>query len=200
MVDRASTEERSTFSRRRMLGVGGVVGLTFLSGCTREVVEEFPKNTKWPISELSPDLPVHERSDVYEERIHAMSDANIESVEGFASALEAVELEVKSVEEDRDVLSIELQTTVRAEAGVLNDLAMIAGAYAVLVESGYDAYALAASFIPPGASSYGSASIESKLAKRFNTDELTASEYGELVSKTLESHRTRPEVGVDPNE
>lgn len=200
MESRPSTEERSTLSRRRLLGFGGVVGLSFLSGCTRDVVEEFPKNSKWPVTELLPDLPVHERRDVLDERITVMASKDIGTLEEFTSAIEETAIEAKSVEEVRDVLSLEYTTTVRSDAGHLHDIATTAGAYAPLVESGYDAYALAITIIPTDQSSFGVATVETKFAKRFNAGELTAREYGELVSDTLESKRTPPEVGVKPDE
>lgn len=199
-MDRPAPEERSTLSRRRLLGVGGVVGLSFLAGCTREEVEEFPENTKWPLSEVSPELPVRERSEVLEAAILSMTDADIETVEAFTSALEANELDIESAEEVRDVLSLEYTTTVRSDTGILHEIGTVAGAYAVLVESGYDAYALAITIHPTEASSYGSATVETRVSKRFNAGELSAAEYGELVTKTLESTREPPEVGVKPDE
>lgn len=200
MEFRPDAEDGPTLSRRRLLGVGGLVGLASLSGCTRDVVEEFPKNTKWPLSETKPDLPVLERSDVLKEGVRSMSDADVETVDEFAATLEAEGFEIEVVEEVRDVLSVEYVSTIRAGKGTYHDIAVIAGAYATLVENGYDVYALALTIHPAQASSYGSWVVETRMAKRYNAGELTAAEYGELVAKTLESSRTPPEVGVKPEE
>lgn len=200
MESRPSSEDGATLSRRRLLGVGGLVGLASLSGCTRDVVEEFPKNTKWPVSETIPELPVLERSDVLEDGIEAMSDENVETLEKFSATLEEKGLQIERVEELRDVLSMEYVSHVRASEGTYHDIAMVAGAYAGLVQHGYDVYALALTIHPAEASSYGSWTVETRVAKRYNAGELTAAEYGELVAKTLESTRTPPEVGVKPEE
>ena len=199
MEFRPDAEDGATLSRRRLLGVGGLVGLASLSGCTRDVVEEFPKNTKWPLSEAKPDLPVLERSDVLKAGVQSMSDADVETVDEFAATLEAEEFQIEVVEELRDVLSVEYVSTVRSGEGAYHDVAVIAGAYAALVENGYDAHALALTIHPAQASSYGSWVAETRLAKRYNAGELTAAEYGELVAKTLETSRTPPKVGVKPD-
>lgn len=200
MEFRPSRGDETSLSRRRYLRYGGLIGLASLSGCTRDLVEEFPKNTKWPLSETKPELPILERSDVLEEGIEAMSDANAETLEEFTATLEEEGLQIKDVEEVRDVLSMEYVSHVRSREGTYHDLAMVAGAYAVLVQHGYDAYALALTIHPAEASSYGSWTVETRVAKRYNAGELTAAEYGELVANTFESSRTPPEVGVKPDE
>lgn len=182
-----------------MLRVGGLVGIASLSGCTRDVAEEFPKNTKWPLSETVPDLPVLERSDVLAEGIQRTSDANVETTETFTATLKEEGIEVRAAERVRDVLSVEYDSRVQFDEGAYHNVGIVAGAYASLVEHGYDAYALALTIHPVDASSYGSWTVDTRLARRYNAGELTASEYGELVSKTLETSRTPPEVGIKPD-
>lgn len=194
-----SRRDETSLSRRRYLRLGGLVGLTSLSGCTRDVVEEFPQNTKWPLSETVPELPVHERSEVLEEGVLSMSDVDVQTVDDFTSALKEEGIDVRAVEETHEVLSVEYVSQVSASEGTYHDIATIAGVYAVLVENGYDVYALALTIHPEDASSYGSWTVKTRVAKRYNAGELTAAEYGELVATTLESTRSPPEVGVKPD-
>ena len=200
MVFGPAEGDGATISRRRLLGVGGLVGLASLSGCTRDVVEEFPKNTKWPLSEAKPDLPVLELSDVLKEGVRSMSDADVGTVDEFVATLEEEGFQIKAVEEVRDVLAIEYVSSIRFGEGAYHDVGLIAGAYAALVDNGYDGYALALTIHHANADSYGSWTIETRIAKRYNAGELTAAEYGELVAKTLKTLRTPPEVGVHPDE
>lgn len=200
MESRPSAGNEAALSRRRFLRFGGLIGIASLSGCTRDVVEEFPKNSKWPLSETKPELPILERSDVLEEGVLSVSDVDVRTVERFAATLERNGLDVRTVEEVRDVLSVEYVSSIRVGEGTYHDVGMIAGAYAGLVEHGYDVYALALTIHPAAASSYGSWTVDTRIARRYNAGELTASEYGELVAGTLETSRAPPEVGVKPDE
>lgn len=187
-------------SRRSVLRFGSVGTLALLAGCTEDVGEELPPNAKWPVSEVTPELPVRERADLLEERIEALAGAEIDDVEGFTAAFDGYALEVESVAEESDVLTIEYVNTKIYEEGNLHDLAPIAGAYAALVESGYDAVALSITILDAAPASFGSASIETEWAEAYNGGEFTAAEYGELVATTVESKRHPPEVGVTPDE
>ncbi|WP_255167611.1 hypothetical protein [Natrononativus amylolyticus] len=187
-------------SRRRALRLCGVAGVAALAGCTEDVGEELPANTKWPVSELKPALPVTERTDVLEERIEAMAEREIDDVDAFADAFEEYALEVESVEETEDVLTIEYVNTKLYEEGNLHDIGPIAGAYAALVDAGHGSDVLGITILDAAPASFGSASIDGAWAQRYNEDELTAKEYGELVAGTVESKRHPPEVGVSPDE
>ncbi|MFB1062853.1 hypothetical protein [Natrinema sp. H-ect4] len=196
----ASGEEYEGSTRRRFLQGGTVVAAVGLAGCIEEMGTEFPKNTEWPVSEYVPDLPVEERSAILVERITELADADISDPGGLASTLEEYEMTVESVERDRDVLTLEYVNTDRDDEGNIHDVALLAGGYAALIDAGYDAVALGATILDDAPASYGSATVETVRAAEYNTGELTAAEYGELVVSTIESQRYEPEVGVSPEE
>ncbi|MFP9192947.1 hypothetical protein [Natronosalvus vescus] len=192
--------DRTRISRRGALRLGGLASAALLAGCTEEVGQELPPNTKWPTTDLSPELPVRERTDILAERIEEMADEDIDDVEAFAAAFDEYALEVEAVEQVSDVLSIEYVNTLLYEEGNLHDVAPIAGAYAALIENGNDFAALAITILDAAPASFGSATVETDWAARFNAGDLSAAEYGELVATTVESKRHPPEVGVSPEE
>lgn len=202
--DQAKEQDRNqvrgrSLSRRRLLQVGAVGGLGLSSGCTADIGEEFPPNRKWPTAELTPSLPIEERTDVLAERIEAMADAEITDEDAFAAAFDGYELAVESVERERDVLTIEYVSTERRDEGTLHHVALVAGGYAALIGSGYDAEALEITVLDGAPASFGSATVETPWADRYNAEELTAAEYGELVASTIESSRYSSEVEVSPD-
>ncbi|MFC4437337.1 MULTISPECIES: hypothetical protein [Natrialbaceae] len=186
--------------RRRLLQLGGLGGLLLLSGCTEDVGEELPPNTEWPVAELKPELPVAERTEVLEERIQAMADAEITDEDEFAEAFDEYAFEIESVEREQEVLTVEYVSTERYAEGTLHDVAPIAGAFAALLESDYDALALSITTLDGAPAAYGSAYVEAEWAEAYNEGELTAKEYGELVEGTVESERQPPEVETEPDE
>ncbi|SEV95610.1 hypothetical protein [Natrinema salifodinae] len=187
-------------TRRRFLQAGAVAALAASAGCIEEMGTEFPKNEKWPISERVPDLPVEERADVLEDRITELASAEIDDPEGLASTLGEYDVTVESVERERDVLTLEYVNTDRDDEGNVHDVALLAGGYAALIESGYDAAALGATILDDAPASYGSATVETPWAEEYNAGALTAAEYGELVVTTIESQRYEPDVTVSPEE
>ncbi|MFC7212938.1 hypothetical protein ACFQO4_02435 [Saliphagus sp. GCM10025334] len=198
----SSTSEASTsdrISRRTALGILAVGVSASLAGCTQDVGEELPPNTSWPIAELVPDLPITKRTDVFAAGIESVDD-EITDEDAFAETLEAEGLEVESLERERDVLTLDYVNRERYESGTIHELGPIAGSYAALVESGYDAVALAITILDDAPESYGSATVESAWAERYVSGDLTASEYGELVAATIDSRRHPPFVGVSPEE
>jgi hypothetical protein len=200
-MDRRTSEANSgRTTRRRLLQGGTVAALVAAAGCIEEMGTEFPKNEKWPISQYTPDLPVSERSTVFEERIPELAATDIADPAGLASTLDEYELAVKSIDRERDVLTVEYVNTDRYDEGNVHDVALIAGGYAALVASGYDAAALGATILDDAPASFGSATIETGWARKYNADTLTAAEYGELVVSTIESQRYEPDVDVSPDE
>lgn len=199
-MDRRSSEPKTGRTRRRLLQGGAAAALAATAGCIEEMGAEFPKNEKWPISQYTPDLPVAERSTVFEERIPELAGADITDPAGLASTLDEYELAVESIERERDVLTVEYVNTDRYDEGNVHDVSLIAGGYAALVETGYDATALGATILDDAPASFGSATIETLWAREYNVGTLTAAEYGELVVSTIESQRYQPEVDVSPDE
>lgn len=195
-----SEGEGTTPTRRQLLRWGAVGGLTLLSGCTEDVGEELPHNRKWPTSDLSPELPVQEQTQVLEDRIEEFADADIADEEEFADAFDDYALEVESVEFEQDVLTIEYINTKLYAEGNLHDVGPIAGAFATLLESGFDAVALGITILDAAPASFGSAEIDAAWARRYNEGGFSAAEYGELVKGTIESKRHPPEVGISPDE
>ncbi|QCC57595.1 hypothetical protein NP511_03330 [Natrinema thermotolerans] len=200
-MDRDATETGGrTRTRRRFLRAGTVAATAALAGCIEEMGTEFPTNEKWPISEYVPSLPVAERSAILEERIPELAGADITDPEGLGSALEEYDMAVESIERERDVVTLEYVNTDRHDEGNIHDVALLAGGYAALIETGYDAVALGATILDDAPASYGSATVETTYAEEYNAGELTAAEYGELVVSTIESQRYEPGVDVSPDE
>lgn len=193
-MDRSAT-------RRRILVRGGLslAGVASLSGCIEEIGEEFPPNTKTPASELTPELPVTEKTDVMEDGITALDGEEIDDPEAFRSVIEEYGIEVEHVEEEVGALTIEFISSRRVEEGKLHGIGPIAGAYAALIDSGYEAEFLEITILDPESSSFGAAEIDTELTRRYNAGELTVKEYGELVAGTIESKRHPPDVGATPD-
>lgn len=196
----SSTDEDRTPTRRRFLRWCGLTATAPLAGCTEDVGTEFPPNEKWPVSELKPALPVRERTELMAELIEETATAEIGDVEAFADAFGEFELEVISVERERDVLMIEYVNMELYSEGNLHGIAPIAGAYAALIDAGYDSVALSIVILDDAPNSFGSATVETTWAEQFNAGDRTAEEYGELVATTVDSKRHPPDVDVSPDE
>ncbi|ADB60606.1 hypothetical protein Htur_1721 [Haloterrigena turkmenica DSM 5511] len=197
-MKRSASESADQTSRRRLLQTSAVAATVGLAGCIEEMGTEFPQNTEWPVSERVPDLPVRERIEIVEERIHELAEEDIAGPDELVSALEEYDLTVESIERDRDVLALEYVNTDRDDEGDLHDVGLLAGGYAALIDGGFEAAALGATILDDAPASYGSATVETPWAVEYNHGELTAAEYGEHVAGTIESQRYEPEVGVDP--
>lgn len=189
-------------TRRRLLRRGGLLlaGTSALAGCTEEIGDELPPSEEMPISERVPDLPATERTGVAEDGITAFEGVDVPDPEAFEEQLERYGIEIESVAEELDVLTVEYVDQDRRDAGVLHNVAPIAGAYASLVETDYEVEALEITILDPESTSFGAAEVETTVAERYNRNELTAKEYGELVAATIETRRLSPSVEPEPNE
>lgn len=199
-MDRPDRTSEPSMTRRGLLRVAGIAGASLLAGCTEDVGEEFPPNHEWPVSGYLPDLPVEERSALVAEHVERTASADIRRAEDLYEGFDDYDLEIESVERDRDVLNVEYTSTEQRSRGDLHCVAALAGAYAALVDAGYDAAALSISILDSAPSSYGVATVETEWAERYNAGELSAPEYGERVTGTIESKRHSPDVGVSPDE
>jgi hypothetical protein len=187
-------------SRRSVLrGALALAGVGSLAGCVDEIGEELPPNAKTPVSEYVPTLPVRERTEVLEEGIVALADEAIADLEGFASALEDHGVVIERVAEELEVVTVEFVSSRRVDAGKLDGIGPIAGAFAALIGSGFETTALEITILEPDSSSFGAATAETAWAERYVAGGLTAGEYGELVADTIESQRHPPDVGATPD-
>lgn len=175
--------------RRRALLAGCAGALTAaLAGCSERAAKEAEKSP--PIEERLPDLPVEEASEVYEPAIEegygAALDAGVASVDEFVAALEDLGIAVESTVHDETLYLEYLDEGVR-ERGVLREFALVAGAYAALVENeGVDG-PLEATIVDPERGAFGAYTLDPGLAARFHEGELTAAEYGEEALSELET-------------
>lgn len=198
--------DRSAFSRatsrRTVLRRGGaaLVSTFALAGCTEDVGEDLPPNERWPTAELVPELPVHEQTDVLRAGIEELSGAEIGDVDEFVAALEERTLEFEAVEEVAERLSLEYVETDPGRRGTLEVVAPVAGAYAALVDAGFETRALELVLFETDGSTIGVVEIATEWAIEFNEGALSAGEYGELVAGTIESKRKPPEPDVAPDE
>lgn len=182
-----------------MLRWGAVLGLSALAGCTEEIGQEFPPNKEIPLSEMIPDLPVKEQTEVLEAGITAFANTDIASEDEFVAALEAEDIAVESLDTAPDVLTLEYTTQRTQNEGVLYELGLIAGAYAALVAAGHGAPVLDIAIADKRSSTYGVAEIAAEDAKRYNAGGYSATEYGELVASSIKSKRDSPEVKTVPS-
>ena len=190
----------SSPTRRRVVRAVGVAGAFALAGCTEDLGEEFPENREWPLAGRLPELPVRERADVVAESIEAMADADLREPADLAAALEGRELEIEFAERERDVLRVGYVDPEYRSRGDLQSVGLLAGGYAALVRSGYDATALSVEILDAAPAAYGVATAESEWAQRYVDGDLSAKGYGELVAGTVESKRHSPEIDVSPDE
>lgn len=191
-------DERSISRRGLLVRGGGALGVVAgLSGCVEEVGEQFPPNRTWPTSEYAPALPVTKRSDVLESGIEAFEGREIEDESGFEDALTEYGIETEAVEREQRVLTVEYVTSGLDGGGILHEVGPIAGAYAALIRTDYEAEFLEVTILD-GSSSVGAAEAETSWALEYNRDAYTATEYGELVTGTIESRRYPTEIGATP--
>lgn len=197
-----STSGRRTASRRSLLRRGGaaLVGSFALAGCTEDVGEELPANEHWPVAGLLPDLPVRERSEILEDRIEAFADDDVGDVDEFVAALEERGLEFESVEEVVELLHLEYAEANLERRGTLEVTGAVAGAYAALVDGGFEARGLELVFSEADGSTVGVLEIATAWALEYNEGILSTAEYGELVAGSIESRREPPEHDVAPDE
>lgn len=186
-------------TRRDLLRGAGAAGAFLLAGCTEDVGKEFPPNKEWPVAEYLPELPVEDRTAMMAERIEETAESDVEEPADLEGVLPD-DLSVETVEEERDVLHVEYRSTERRVSGTIHHVGSLAGAYAPLVDSGYDAVALSIAVLDDAPASYGVATVETAWTEEYNAGEITAKEYGEHVSGTIESKRDSPDVGVSPDE
>ncbi|WP_049923710.1 hypothetical protein [Halopiger djelfimassiliensis] len=196
-----SASVRETSRRTVLLRGGAAIGTALaLAGCTEDVGEELPPNEHWPIAELVPDLPVRQRSDVIEARIDDLSSAEIRNVDEFVVALEARDLEFESVSEVADQLHLEYVDPDLQDRGTLAVAGTVAGAYAALINAGFEARALELVFFEADGSTIGLVEVATEWATEFLEGRLSTGEYGELVAGSIESRREPPEPDVAPDE
>ncbi len=190
-------DERS-IPRRRVLarGVGALSVVAGLSGCTQEVGEQFPPNREWPTGEYVPDVPVTKRSDVVTSGIRAFEGSDIGDEGEFEDAIDEYGIAVESVGREQRVLTVEYVATDLERGGGLHDVGPIAGAYAALIETDYEAEFLEMTILDDESTSVGAAEVETSWAIEYNRGAYTAKEYGELVAGTVKSQRHPTEVGA----
>lgn len=189
-------------TRRRLLrrGGAGLAATAALAGCTEEIGEELPPTEKLPVSERVPDLPVTEQTEVLKEGIVAFEGVEVDGTDAFEEELDRYGVAIEAVEEEFEVLTVEYVEQDHRDAGVLHNVGPIAGAYASLLEADFESEAAEITILDPESTTFGAAEIETPIAERYNRDELTAKEYGELVAATIETRRLAPDVEAKPNE
>ena len=200
-MEESATGPRAA-SRRALLRRGGAAVATAvaLAGCTEDVGEELPANEHRPVADLVPDLPVRERSDVLEEGIEALADADVGDVEAFVTVLEDRGVEFESVEEVVELLHLEYRASALERRGTLDVVAAVAGAFAALVDGGFEGRGLELVFAEADGSTVGVLEVATEWAADYNAGSLSTAEYGELVEGSIESRRDPPEHDVAPDE
>ena len=203
-------------NRRTLLKRGGigVAALGTFSGCTEETLEEAETNPTFMdnVSEEEIDLPVDQRIEVVEDGILRAEDAEIEDTDGLEAYLEEEGLSVEDLSEEEKVveelpeieiedvdvitndehgelpvLSLEYVRPDAIETGALDDMGVVAGGYAALVDAGPDAELLEATVVDSNREPFGSFDVLTPWAEEYVEGTITAREYGHKVWMTAMS-------------
>lgn len=193
--------DRRTLLARAGLSIGSV---TAISGCTEELLEEAETNPPiLDVDEEELELPFHQRADAVETGIMAAEGATIEDLDGFESFLGEHALSVEAVDEvekvieekleiEREdvevieagphgeglVLEVEFVQTERFDAGILDSIGLIAGAYAALVAAGSETELLEATVLDEAGNPFGSFHVLRAWAEEYNDGLISARVYG----------------------
>lgn len=182
--------ERRELLRRAAVAVGAVVSS---SGCTSHSLQESEREPRLAdgVSEAEVDLPVPQALGVAEagiERAEAADIADIDEFEAYLadSGITVEHLEAKT-EDGEHLLSLEYAAEDTPEQGLMHHLGIVAGGYAALVEAGHDGEKLEANLLDSNSREFGEYEIRRHWAAAYNADELTAREYANEVSVTVET-------------
>lgn len=134
------------------------------------------------------------------DRIEELAAAPIDDLDGFLAELEARSVPFEAVSEVADQLHLEYAVADPEREGILEVVGPVAGAYASLVDGGFEARALELVAFEADGATFGSVEVSTAWAEAYLAGRLTAGEYGELVAGTIESAREPPEPDVAPEE
>lgn len=137
-----------------------------------------------PLSDVIPELPVEERSDVLEAGVVAGLETESSDLESFERALDEAGVPVESV--DNVEGAVEVTYPADWMDGLLYGVGLVGGAYAVLARSDYETEELVATVLDADGRAFGEFTAEIDWARRLD-EGLTESEYGTLVADTLET-------------
>lgn len=188
---------RDGLSRRRALASLAAGSVAALAGCTYERDVNYedtpdPVEQEYPIEHLLPDLPVHEHVEDVEAGVEAGIEAGTEAdatdEDGFAAALEELEVAVDSLEREGRFLYLEY-TADSPETGLLYDVGLVAGAFVPYANEGDDPARLEATLLEFEGDPFGVFDVLVKWAQEYEADELPLASYAELVMGTLKTKR-----------
>lgn len=137
-----------------------------------------------PLSDVIPELPVEERSDVLAAGVAAGLGTEASDLESFESALTEAGVPVESVDNVEGV--VEVTYPADWTDGLLYGVGLVGGAYAVLARSDYATEELGATVLDADGQAFGEFSAEIDWTRRLD-EGLAESEYGTLVADTLET-------------
>ncbi|RKD95080.1 hypothetical protein [Halopiger aswanensis] len=193
-------------NRRHLLTrcAGASAALVAVSGCTEETLAE--TETKPPFIEIDDEeieLPVDQQVEVVEAAVLRADGTEIETIDGLEAFLADEGVPVESLEEVEKPIAEKLETeredideidnephgtgTVleleyvhpdRAEMGTLEAVGLVAGGYAALVASGYDAELLEATILNDADEPFGSFHVLTEWAEEYDEGTTSARSYG----------------------
>jgi len=137
-----------------------------------------------PLSDVIPDLPVEQRSDLLEAGVVAGLETEASAPESFERALVEAGVPVESVDPADGTVDIEFPAD--WADGLLYGVGLVGGAYASLVRGGYPATELSATVLDADGRPFGEFTAKIDWTRRLG-GELTESGYGTLVADTLET-------------
>lgn len=182
--------ERRQFVRK---GTLAVVGAAAVAGCAEDAADLGPSPTpakeKTPVGDDLPDLPVKEKSDELAAKIEAIHGEDIGDPTELAETLRSEGVTEADVTEESEggYLSLEYVGEVTEEEGLVADVGTVAGAYAALVDAGFDGEALEVTVLDGEGRETGSYQIPTRWATEYNEGRVSAKEYGEMVVGTMET-------------
>jgi hypothetical protein len=170
--------------RRTLLKrIAGTGALAPLAGCADRTEPE--PGEPIALDEWVPDLPVAERVDVLTEGVESGIETELSDAATFEATLADAGIDVETLTRREDELDVEYLGS--PNDGVFQTLGFVAGAYASLVTSDYEATRLRATIADPERGPFGEYHAETDWAHEFDGGELTAEEYGISVADTLET-------------
>lgn len=205
--------DRSTPRRRVLASAASVASLAAAAGCLEaefEAAEHEPAPLADRVSLEEVDLPVQQRYEVAAAAIERAATAEIADRDALAAYLEEQGVPVASVgtgeaiepedphsepvseseAEPAAVVELEFVAEERADAGFLERMGLVAGGYAALVASEYDAELLEATVLDDAGEPFGSFHVLTEWAEEYNGGTISARSYGNkpwMTTKTVPS-------------
>ncbi|WP_254767725.1 hypothetical protein [Salinilacihabitans rarus] len=191
-----SRPRRDPAAGRRAFLAAAAAATAALAGCSEEqdvTHEEVPEpvEERQPLHHRLPDLPVPQYLETVEAGVEEGIAADVDDEESLREALEERDVAVEVLERDGRFLLVE-HVADAPEAGVLEDVGVVAGAFLPYAVGSEDPGRLEATLLQADGSPFGSYDALVTWALSHDGSELPLGAYAELVAATLETEQEVP--------